>query len=236
MLKSSKTETKKDNSTNYELEGLKIKLKEMEFKLAHLEGIQFAMPDPYYVRDMDYNIVLWPPAIAKLTGFSESEAKTLKCYDMYRACVCPPAAECPTQRCVQERNFLKDVAVDVYHKNGSTIHCLVSNAGVYDEEGNPIGAVEIVKDNTLIQNTMNSIGEIIKKIDVASGNLNNEMEKVVGISHKVKMNTSDSLTDIKTSVHTTSTKAGESSEYINKVQNNIKNINESMKFSVDKIS
>jgi len=234
MFNSSEKTKQMDAST--ELESLKIKLKDMEHKVAQLEGIKSAMPDPYYVRDMDYNVILWPPAIAKLTGFTEEEAKKMKCYEMFRACVCPPVADCPTQRCVQERQFLRDVAVDVYHKNGDTVHCLVSNAGVYDEDGNTIGAVEIVKDNTVVQNTMNSIGEIIKKIDVASDNLNDSMEKVIGISEKIKVSTSDSFVDIKTGVHTASEKAGESSTYIGSVQNNIKNINESMKFSADKIA
>ena len=225
------------NSVNLtELESLKLKLKDMELKAAQLEGIKSAMPDPYYVRDMDYNVVLWPPAIAKLTGFTEEEAKKLKCYDMFRACVCPPVSECPTQRCVETRQFLRDVAVDVYHKNGDTIHCLVSNAGVYDEDGKPIGAVEIVKDNTVVQNKINSIGEIIKNIDTASTKLNDAMEVVNSISQKIKLNTSDSLNDIKTSVQTTSGKAGESSKHIGGVQENMKNINESMKFSVEKIT
>jgi PAS domain S-box-containing protein len=235
MIKSSKKVIQTDISPSTEQENIESRLKAMEYKLAHLEGIQSAMPDPYYIRDMDYNIVLWPPSIAKLTGFSEEEAKKLKCYDMFRACVCPPVAECPTQRCIQVREFLRDVAVDVYHKNGDTIHCLVSNAGVYDENGNPIGAVEIVKDNTVIKNTMDSIGIIIKNIESASNNLHIAMEKVNSISEKVKLSTSDSFVDIKIGVQTVSERAGESSKYINSVQTNMENINESMKFSVGKI-
>ena len=236
MPNSSKKTIESESTDSSEIDNLKTKIKNMEQKMAQLEGIQSAMPDPYYVRDMDYNVVLWPPAIARLTGFSEEEAKKLKCYEMYRACVCPPIADCPTQRCVQERQFLRDVAVDVFHKNGNTIHCLVSNAGVYDENGNPIGAVEIVKDNTVIQNTMNSIGDTIKKIDLASDNLNNTVEKVISISEKIKMSTSDTFVDIKKGVQTASEKAGESSTYIGSVQNNMKNINDSMKFSVDNIA
>ncbi|MCL2044470.1 MAG: methyl-accepting chemotaxis protein [Treponema sp.] len=242
MFVTSKKASQLDNPFQSENESLKSKLKYNELKLAQLEGIKSAMPDPYYVRDMDYNVVLWPPAIAKLTGFSEEEAKKLKCYEMYRACVCPPVAECPTQRCVQTRQFLRDVAVDVFHKNGETIHCLVSNAGVYDEDGNPIGAVEIVKDNTIntiVQNTMNSISEIIKKIDAASGHLSTAMEQVNTVSRKVSDKSAESLSDIKIGVETgiaVSRKADDSSKYISNVQENINSINDSMKFSVDKIS
>ncbi len=31
---------------------------------AILKGIQSAMPDPYYVRDMDYNIILCPKRLS----------------------------------------------------------------------------------------------------------------------------------------------------------------------------
>jgi len=239
MFKSSEKVTLVENPLQSELENLKSRLKASELRMAQLEGIQSAMPDPYYVRDMDYNIILWPPAIAKLTGFSGDEAKKKKCYDMFRACVCPPVAECPTQRCVQTKQFLRDVAVDVYHKNGDTVHCLVSNAGVYDEDGNTIGAVEIVKDNTVVQNTMNSITEIIKKIDAASDHLGSAMEQVNTVSRKVSDKSAESLADIKIGVETgftVSRKADDSSKYIGNVQTNINNINDSMKFSVDKIS
>jgi methyl-accepting chemotaxis protein len=62
------------------------------------------------------------------------------------------------------------------------------------------------------------------------------MEKVQSISQKVKLSTSDSFVDIKKGVQAVSERAGESSNYINSVQINMRNINDSMKFSVDKIS
>ncbi len=55
-----------------ELEKMQHMLKEEN---AILKGIQAAMPDPYFVRDMDYNIILWPKEIEKVTGYSEKEAK-----------------------------------------------------------------------------------------------------------------------------------------------------------------
>ena len=241
----SRKAVKTDNHSLSGMEGqerindLTNELQAMKYKVAQLEGIQSAMPDPYYVRDMDYNIVLWPDNIAKLTGYSEAEAKRLKCYEMFKACVCPPNSDCPTQNCIKVRQFLKDVAVDVYHKNGGTIHSLVSNAGIYDNNGEPIGAVEIVKDNTIIQKTMGSIGETIKKIDSASGNLGAAMEQVNNASKKVSDKSEESLTEIKIGVQTGVTvgrKAHDSSKYIGNVQDNINNINNSMKFSVDKIS
>jgi methyl-accepting chemotaxis protein len=197
------------------------------------------MPDPYYIRDMDYNIIFWPAAIAKLTGYSEIEAKKMKCYEIFKAGVCPPGNQCPTQHCITVKQFLRDVAVDVYDKTGSTVHSLVSNAGIYDKAGNPIGAVEVVKNNTVIQNTMNSIGETITKIGSVSSSLITAMAKVNHTSQKVNENSHESLNDIKKGVQSGNSvgeKAEDSNKYAGSVQSNMKNINESMKFSVEKIS
>jgi PAS domain S-box-containing protein len=148
-----------------------LPINDLKLEIAQLKAIQSAMPDPYYVRDMDYNVIFWPDSIAKLTGYSAEEAKRKKCYDMFKAGVCPPGSQCPTQHCVQVKQFLKDVAVDVYHKDGTVVHTLVSNAGIYDEDGNPIGAVEIVKDNTIIEASMDIIGKIIKQLEAEATDL-----------------------------------------------------------------
>jgi PAS domain S-box-containing protein len=210
-------------------------IKELKLRIAYLEGIQSAMPDPYYVRDMDYNIVIWPDSIAKLTGYSESDAKKLKCYEMFKACVCPPASECPTQHCIQVRQFLREVAVDVYHKSGATVHTLVSNAGVYDEEGKPIGAVEIVKDNTLIQKSIGSIGGIIKTIETETVNLTETIKIVNDTSNKVNEKAHESLSDIKIGVQAGNDvyeKTEHSTKYADSVQTNMQTINKSMLFSI----
>lgn len=152
---------------------------ELKKEIALLKGIQSAMPDPYYVRDMDYNIVLWSDAIAEITGYSAEEARRLKCYDMFRACVCPPHAQCPTQGCVVNRQFLRDVAVDVYRKDGAIMHALVSNAGVYDENGIPIGAVEVVKNNTNIQNLKSFVESATEQLDAeTSAHVKESIQKV----------------------------------------------------------
>jgi methyl-accepting chemotaxis protein len=163
----------------------------------------------------------------------------MKCYEIFRAAVCPPANNCPTQHCITVKQFLRDVAVDVFNKKGATVHSLVSNAGIYGADGNPIGAVEVVKNNTVVQDTMNSIGQTIQKIDSLSDTLNAAMDKVNSISKKVDGTAAESLEEVRDGVQTgnrVNQKTGESSTYAGSVQDNMKNINESMNFSVDKIS
>ncbi len=149
----------------------KRKIRELDM----LRVIQGAMPDPYYVRDMDYNIVLWPPAIQELTGYSAEEAKHMKCFDIFKAEVC---SDCPTQRCIEKGQFLKDVMVDVFHKNGDTLTTLVSNAGVYSRTGRPIGAVEIVKNYTQQSNLITSVMQISEQLAASTQESSASIEEV----------------------------------------------------------
>ena len=232
---------KADTEQELKLENARLKDTQSELKreIAKLTAIQSAMPDPYYVRDMDYNITLWPDSIAKLTGYSAEEAKKLKCYDMFKACVCPPGSPCPTQNCIQTRQFLRDVAVDVYHKSGATIHTLVSNAGVYDERGNPIGAVEIVKDNTVVHDSMTVIGQSIKDVDSLSKELFAVIREVSGTSDTLSGKAVESFNNVKTGEQVCTSvneKIEHSNKYVGDVQANMQKINESMKSSIAQIS
>lgn len=62
---------------------------------------------------MDYNVILWTEVIQELTGYTEEEAKTIKCGNIFKASVCQ---DCPTQKCVYKKEFLRDAIVDVFNK------------------------------------------------------------------------------------------------------------------------
>lgn len=131
-------------------------------------AVQMAMPDPYYVRDMDYNIVLWPDTMAALTGHTKEEAMNAKCYDMIHAPVCK---DCPTTKCVLAKKFLTNAEAVMYNKNGDELTILVSNSGIYDNEGKAIGAVEIVRNYTTMQGFVTSMSDSTDEIYNMSDNL-----------------------------------------------------------------
>jgi PAS domain S-box-containing protein len=174
---------------------------ELKRENAILKGIQSAMPDPYYVRDMNYNVILWPEAMQKLTGYSEKEAKNIKCGDIFKASVCE---NCPTQDCVMKREFLTNAMVDVYDKTGKKLTTLVSNAGVYDENGEPIAAVEVVKDVTNQQSLLNKIGNNSEQLGAISEQLAASTQEVSSASI--------SLTNQANMVHDESEKSLEDTE------------------------
>lgn len=161
---------------------LRQEVERLKKENAILKAIQGAMPDPYYVRDMDYNVILWTKALQDLTGYSEAEAKKIKCHAMFRAVVCPPNMDCPTQKCIETKQFLKDAKVDIFVKDGSKRTTLVSNAGVYDEAGRAVGAVEVIKDITALEGLMNSIGMNSEQLSAVSEELAASSQEVSALS------------------------------------------------------
>lgn len=211
-------------------------IKELKSKIYTLKGIQDAMPDPYYTRDMDYNITLWPKAIQVLTGYSEEEAKKMKCYDIFKAEVCK---DCPTQKCIKSRSFLRDAVVDVYNKRGQKLVALVSNAGIYDESGNPIGAVEIVKDNTKNQNMMKNLYEAVEQLSSISEELVASSEEVTALSDNLESHSKKVSDETKEGLNTAvdvNSKSNNFSQLTNDIKDSIQKINESMHYSIEKIN
>jgi len=201
---------------------------QLKREISILRGVQEAMPDPYYVRDMDYNIILWPKAIQDLTGYSEEEAKRIKCFNIFKAEVCK---DCPTQKCVMTRQFLKDALVDIYRKNGEKVIALVSNAGVYDEGGQPIGAVEIIKDNTNYYTLMGSIIVHAEQLSAVSQQLAASGEEVAALSNELN----NQSAEVFNSSIAVQNKSENGTHFAYKVKDNMTEISRSMGKSVEGI-
>lgn len=171
---------------------LREEITDLKREIALLKGIQDAMPDPYYIRDMDYNIIYWPKSIQEVSGYSEEEAKKKKCGDIFKAEVCD---KCPTQKCVKSKEFLRDALVDVYRKNGEKINALVSNAGVYDEQGKPFGAVEVIKDITSQTQMLGSIGNNSENLSSISEELAASTQEIYSSAEMNKTQATNILED-----------------------------------------
>jgi len=185
----------KKNEKDKLITELKEEISKLKREVAMLKGVQQAMPDPYYIRDMDYNVIFWPEEIQKLTGYSEDEAKkSFKCHEIFKADVCE---DCPTQKCVHKGEFLKDAMVDVFNKKGDRLTTLVSNAGVYDEDGTPLAAVEVVKDITNQQVLLASIGTNSENIGSVSQELAASTEELLSTAQLVNQQTIDILAQTK---------------------------------------
>jgi len=226
----------KEKALHEIIEQKDAQIQELKREVSMLKGIQNAMPDPYYVRDMDYNIILWPEAIQKLTGYSESEAKKLKCYDMYKATVCK---DCPTQKSVIQGQFLNEVRVSIRNKRGEELTTLVSNAGVYDENGKPIAAIELVKNNTIYDNLMNTLGIESEQLSAVSEELAASSEEVCALSNRLNEQSSRTVDESNKGVKLAidvEQKSNNCDVFASEVKNNMNEISKSMKNSIDIIN
>ncbi|TCO71049.1 methyl-accepting chemotaxis protein [Marinisporobacter balticus] len=210
-------------------------MKDFKNKISILEGIQNAMPDPYFARDMEYNIILWPNSMKALTGYSEEEAKKMKCYDIFKSEVCK---DCPTQKCVESKKFLKDAMVDIYTKSGERLVSLVSNSGIYDENGKPVGAVEIVKDSTKYQDMMKNIGGFTEQLSAISEELAASSEEVTALSNNLENQAEEALNASKEGLNAAvdvNSKSNNCTQFANNVKNSMNEIGKSMHYSIEKI-
>ncbi|MCW2278685.1 methyl-accepting chemotaxis protein [Heliophilum fasciatum] len=147
-----------------------------------LESIAAAVPDPYYVRDMNYNILYWPKSIAELTGYSEGEAMRMKCHDIFKGDHCQ---NCPTQKCLDSGNFFKDAPVTIYNKAGTPLHMLMTNGGIYDEQKKLIGAVGFFKDNRPRQDLLQTFETTAQQLVQLSQEISAKSQEVTSLSHEV---------------------------------------------------
>ncbi|MDU1349357.1 methyl-accepting chemotaxis protein [uncultured Clostridium sp.] len=211
-------------------------IKELKKELYMLRAIRDAVPDPFYVRDMDYNIIYWPKTMEELTGYSEEEAKNMTCKQIFNTEVCK---DCPTTKAVYSKNFVKDCLAETVDRNGKKFSTLASNSGMYDDDGNPLGAVEIIKNNSKYEELINFVDSNSSKIDTISSEIANSMQDISKVSRDIQVKSNEVLNEAKNSLSEAKEvykKTDDCNKFGNEVKNNIESINNSMKKSVDKIN
>ena len=211
-----------------------------KFEFFMLKGIQSAMPDPYYVLDMDYNVVIWPEAMVKLTGYSEAEALRMKCYDIFgsKACLGCPEKHCPTHMGAVNRKFYKEAHVKINLKDGTEKLVLVSNSGIYNDAGEAIGAVEIMKDFDLYNRLLKSVSVSSEQISSISEEMAASSEEVLALSEHLNADSKEMLTISQNSVAKVKDmqeRTVSCNSFSHNVKNNISTVSGLMHDSVERV-
>lgn len=160
-----------------------------------------------YIVDRDRIITLWGRAAESILGWTESEALGKDCRDIIghqndmgeRLC----DTECPLRASMDEEMTKFTGLVWAHKSDGTLLPINVSCAPLYDDEGNPSGAVEILLDMTrekeldrmkedlssVIAHKLKSPLTAIKGflellIDEEAGAINNEQRDFLGIIEK----------------------------------------------------
>ncbi|HAN09115.1 MAG TPA: hypothetical protein DCP90_00695 [Clostridiales bacterium] len=224
----------KNGKLKLELDEVKSELESIKKENFLLKGIQTSMPDPYVVRDMDHNIVLWSKSMEQLTGYSAEEVIKIKCYDVFKTPLCNNG-NCPIQDAVKNKQSVVNVPAVITKKDRTIKNCLLSFGGVYDNNGNSLYAVEIIRDNQnikemfdIITDTSGTLSAVAEELVATTEEVNELFLKVTQESEDTsnKSDENSKLTDNARS------KTHECSITSKKVQGNIKEINDSMAKSV----
>lgn len=157
------------------------------------EGIRIAMPYPYYIRDMEFNIVEFSPMMEEMTGFKKEEAIGKKCYDVFRSNVC--GEKCLVQNHLKEsKSLVSNVYVEIRNKQERIIPTLISYTPYFDEDGNVIGAIEVIKDINAEKTMMDKLAQNSQQLGSISEELAASSEETLAMSNTVST-TSESQTD-----------------------------------------
>lgn len=219
-----------------EIEDKNKEIEELKKEVYMLRAIRDAVPDPFYVRDMDYNIIYWSKAMEELTGYTGNEAKNMTCKQIFNTEICK---DCPTTKAVYSKNFIKDSLAEMVDRKGKRFSTLASNSGMYDDKGNPLGAVEIIKNNSKYEDLINTVDSNSSKINSMSSEIASSMQEVSKVSSNIQIQSNEVLNEAKNSLNEAKEvykKTDACTKFGNEVKSNIESINNSMKRSVDKIN
>jgi PAS domain S-box-containing protein len=158
-----------------------------------LEGLRRAMPYPYYIRDMNFNVVEFSPSMEELTGYTEEEAKNIKCYNIFKSSIC--GENCVVQKHIKSsKDAVWDVYVEIKNKKGNIIPTLVSYIPCFDEQGEVIGAIEVIRDIRKEKDLIDSLGDESHQLSSISEELAASGEETLAMSNNV-LSTAESQAD-----------------------------------------
>lgn len=156
------------------------------------DGLRIAMPYPYYIRDMDFNIIEFSPLMEEMTGYTKEEAFKMKCYDVFKASIC--GEDCVVQKhLVNGTEPVRDVYVDIKDKQNNEIPTLISYIPYFDEHGKTIGAIEVIQDVDVLKNMMDILAQESQQLGSISEELAASSQETLAMSTQVT-STSESQT------------------------------------------
>jgi PAS domain S-box-containing protein len=153
-------------------------------EMSKLKGLREAMPYPYYIRDMDFNIIEFSAKMEKMTGYQFEEAKNIKCYDLFKSSIC--GENCVVQKHLKNsREAVRDAFVEIKDKHGKTIPTLVSYIPYFDEKDEILGAIEIIREVTNEKIMMDELDDNSSQLSSISEELAASSEETLAMSNEV---------------------------------------------------
>lgn len=129
---------------------------EQSGSLNSFKSIVHSIPSPMFITDPAQNLVFLNKACLDFIGQKDSTALLgQKCWDAFQADVCKN--NCPIKESLQTREYTLDRKAIVKDSNGQDLHININASAIIDDEGEIIGAMEMISDMSNEINIQNQI-------------------------------------------------------------------------------
>lgn len=140
--------------------------------------------DGLFTVDRDMKITSYNRAAELLTGVPREKALGRPCHQIFRTAVCFNA--CPVREAISKQINIVNREIIMHDAAGEMIRVWVTASVLYDQEGNPIGGVESIRNLSRLYAIIDSVADGLFTVDqnMRITNFNKAAEEITGVSHE----------------------------------------------------
>jgi PAS domain S-box-containing protein len=136
-----------------------------------------SISDGIFTIDKNCKITSFNRAAEKITGFSSSEAKGKHCFDIFRTDICNK--RCALKDTLKTQEPIENIRVTIISRNGNEIPIRVTTTLLRDKNNSVIGAVELFRDISELENLKERISKKRTLDDIIS--MNSQMQQIISL-------------------------------------------------------
>jgi len=136
-----------------------------------------SISDGIFTIDKNCKITSFNHAAEKITGFSASEARNKHCFDIFRTDICNK--RCALKDTLKTEEPIENIRVTIISRSGHEIPIRVTTTILRDKTNSIIGAVELFRDISELENLRERINKKRTLDDIVS--MNPHMQQIINL-------------------------------------------------------
>jgi PAS domain S-box-containing protein len=136
-----------------------------------------SISDGIFTIDKNCKITSFNKAAEKITGFSASEAIDKHCFDIFRTDICNK--RCALKDTLKTEEPIENIRVTIISRNGKEIPIRVTTTLLRDKDNSVVGAVELFRDISELENLRERISNKRTLDDIVS--MNSQMQQIINL-------------------------------------------------------
>ena len=140
--------------------------------------------DGVFTVDCNMKITSYNRAAELLTGVPREKALGQPCHQVFRTAVCFNA--CPVREAIDKQLKIVNREIIMHDCAGEMVPVWVTASVLYDQQGNPIGGVESIRNLSRLYSIIDSVADGLFTVDkeMRITNFNKAAEEITGMSHE----------------------------------------------------